>query len=210
MKRRWNLRTSTKGSLSMLEYVERKFTLANTLVALQNPIPEDDLVNYILYGQDPEYRSFQATINTRKEPINIDELLDMLLQEEEGIEQSKAIPIVFSLIIIRTMKKTLSSTGSEGSLRKEQSNLYKKGNSPPLVKIEKTDWFCTSNLEKKHRVDKIALVGKEIFLVRLKAMVQLHVILNGEHHFFDSKPLIMKAWNPDMEILKEPIKTIPI
>ncbi|KAI4332160.1 hypothetical protein L6164_017090 [Bauhinia variegata] len=93
MQIRWTLQTSTKGALSILEYVEKKRQLADTLAAIQNPIPEDDLVNCILYGLDADYRAFHIAITTRRDPITVDELLGMLLQEEEKIEQSKSLPI---------------------------------------------------------------------------------------------------------------------
>ncbi|KAL2900908.1 2 3 4 5-tetrahydropyridine-2 6-dicarboxylate N-succinyltransferase [Bienertia sinuspersici] len=41
-------------------------------------------------------------------------------------------------------------------------------------------------------------------------MNQLNSVLNGDPQFFDSKPLIMKAWDPDMKILKEDIRIIPM
>ncbi|KAI4332175.1 hypothetical protein L6164_017105 [Bauhinia variegata] len=79
MQIRWTLQTSTKGALSILEYVEKKRQLADTLAVIQNPIPEDDLVNCILYGLDVDYRAFHTAITTQRDPITMDELLGMLL-----------------------------------------------------------------------------------------------------------------------------------
>ncbi|KAI4351292.1 hypothetical protein L6164_005668 [Bauhinia variegata] len=79
MQIRWTLQSSTKGALSILEYVEKKRQLADTIDAIQNSIPKDDLVNCILHGLDADYRPFQTTITTRRNPITVDELLGMLL-----------------------------------------------------------------------------------------------------------------------------------
>ncbi|KAL2929298.1 Bifunctional protein PyrR, partial [Bienertia sinuspersici] len=65
-------------------------------------------------------------------------------------------------------------------------------------------------VKRNHGVDKVVLVGKGIFLVRFKAMDHLRDMLNGEHYLFDSKPLIVKPCNLDMEILKKPVIAIPI
>ncbi|KAI4316769.1 hypothetical protein L6164_024714 [Bauhinia variegata] len=64
-----------------------------TLLAIQNPVTEDDLVNFILYGLDVDYRPFQTATNTGSDPISVDDLLGMLLQKEEKIEQAKPVPI---------------------------------------------------------------------------------------------------------------------
>lgn len=59
-------------------------------------------------------------------------------------------------------------------------------------------------------IDKIAVIGKGLFLIRFTTVENCQKIINGDPQFFDSKPLIVKLWNLDMEILKEDIKTVPI
>ncbi|XP_056695400.1 uncharacterized protein [Spinacia oleracea] len=59
-------------------------------------------------------------------------------------------------------------------------------------------------------VDEVALVGKGIFLVRFTTMENCAKILQGGTQFFDSKPLILKPWSPDINYAKEDVKTLPI
>lgn len=91
MQMRWRLQSMEKGSLSILEYVEQKRSMADNLASIANPVSEDDLVNYILHRLGEDYSSFHTSINTRAEPILVDELLGMLLQEEEKLEHSKKV-----------------------------------------------------------------------------------------------------------------------
>ncbi|KAL2903768.1 hypothetical protein RDABS01_002478 [Bienertia sinuspersici] len=46
------------------------------------------------------------------------------------------------------------------------------------------------------------MVGRGLFLC--------HKVLTRDPQFFDYKPLIMKQWEPDMDLHKENVKTIPI
>ncbi|KAL2943449.1 Lipoyl synthase mitochondrial [Bienertia sinuspersici] len=47
-------------------------------------------------------------------------------------------------------------------------------------------------------------------MVRFRTIKQMNDAFNGGPQFSDSKPLIMKPWHADMEILKDELKTIPI
>lgn len=62
---------------------------------------------------------------------------------------------------------------------------------------------------KSYNVDKVAMIKRGVFLVRFNAMDSRDLVLN-EHYFFDRKPLIMKPWSPDIDFVKEDIKTLPI
>ncbi|KAL2937871.1 3-octaprenyl-4-hydroxybenzoate carboxy-lyase [Bienertia sinuspersici] len=54
------------------------------------------------------------------------------------------------------------------------------------------------------------LVFKKIFFVRFNTLENRDKILNMECPFFDSKPMMIKAWEEDMDLTKEMVKTIPI
>ncbi|XP_074298451.1 uncharacterized protein LOC141629330 [Silene latifolia] len=59
-------------------------------------------------------------------------------------------------------------------------------------------------------VDRISFLPNGIFLVRFKSKEkQLEVVRNG-HLMFDSKPVIVKEWSPDVELIKHDVKLIPI
>ncbi|KAL2928967.1 hypothetical protein RDABS01_034378, partial [Bienertia sinuspersici] len=59
-------------------------------------------------------------------------------------------------------------------------------------------------------LDKVSMMGRGLFLVRFNTLEQCDKALAGDPQFFDSKPLIMKRWNPDIEMHKENVKTVPI
>lgn len=62
---------------------------------------------------------------------------------------------------------------------------------------------------RKFNVDKVIMVKKGIYLVRFLTMDMRDKVLLG-HHFFDSKPVIVKPWSVEMDIEKEEVKSVPI
>lgn len=84
---RRSLQTLTKGSLSILDFFEKKRSMADALAASLCEIPDDDLVAYILYELDAAYGPFRAALSMRVEPVSSDELLGLLLHEEQRLEE---------------------------------------------------------------------------------------------------------------------------
>lgn len=63
---------------------------------------------------------------------------------------------------------------------------------------------------RKVGIDKIAHVHRGVFLVRFyQAKSRIKVIEEGVQ-MFDRKPLVVKLWQPDMEVIKETIDKIPM
>ncbi|KAL2903607.1 Dihydroneopterin aldolase [Bienertia sinuspersici] len=62
----------------------------------------------------------------------------------------------------------------------------------------------------KHGLEKVAIMGRGLFLVRFNSMEQCDKVVAGDPQFFDHKSVIIKMWDPDMELHKESVKTIPI
>ena len=59
-------------------------------------------------------------------------------------------------------------------------------------------------------IDKICLVKRGVFLVRFTNLDdQLSVVQKGVY-YFDNKPLIVKAWNPELDLNTEAIVSLPI
>ncbi|KAL2925275.1 hypothetical protein RDABS01_028248 [Bienertia sinuspersici] len=83
--------------------------------------------------------------------------------------------------------------------------VYVLGANPPFSVF---NGYCHRIWGKKG-LDKVLLVGKGLYLVRFNSVEQREQIWNDEPKFFDSKPVIMKKWDPDMELHKETIKTVP-
>ncbi|KAL2937319.1 Aspartyl/glutamyl-tRNA(Asn/Gln) amidotransferase subunit C [Bienertia sinuspersici] len=69
--------------------------------------------------------------------------------------------------------------------------------------------FC-NQIWGKRGLDKVSMVRRGLFLVRFNSVEQCNKVLTGDPQFFDYKPLIMKQWEPDMDLHKENVKTIPI
>lgn len=54
-------------------------------------------------------------------------------------------------------------------------------------------------------IDKVAAIGKGLFIVRLKTMEQRDAIIKGGFQFFDKKPVVVKAWHHDMDLSQEEV-----
>ncbi|KAJ8422267.1 LOW QUALITY PROTEIN: hypothetical protein Cgig2_000655 [Carnegiea gigantea] len=62
----------------------------------------------------------------------------------------------------------------------------------------------------KYAIDKIVLFRKGVFLVQFVSMHdELEVVKKGVF-YFDSKPLIVKGWNPEMDMHTDDINSLPI
>lgn len=59
-------------------------------------------------------------------------------------------------------------------------------------------------------VDKVAMVGKGLFLIRFTTMENCQKVINGGTQFFDSKPVIIKPWSEEINYAKDPIKQVPV
>ncbi|KAG4911961.1 hypothetical protein JHK82_052550 [Glycine max] len=84
------LQTLTKGSLSMLEYIERKRSIADSLAENLHPISDEDLIGYILSGLDSSYSSCSTAFMMKSDDVSVDDLAGLLLQEEARLEQEHA------------------------------------------------------------------------------------------------------------------------
>lgn len=49
-------------------------------------------------------------------------------------------------------------------------------------------------------IDKVATIRNGLFIVRMKMLEQLDAIIAGGFQFFDRKPVVVKAWHPDMDL----------
>lgn len=83
---------------------------------------------------------------------------------------------------------------------------YIVGANPPTAVME----GFVRQIWRNMGVDKVAVIRKGIFIVRLTTMENRDNILLGNMAFFDSKPLIVKAWEPDMNVQKDDLTVIPI
>ncbi|KAH0652507.1 hypothetical protein KY289_030185 [Solanum tuberosum] len=62
----------------------------------------------------------------------------------------------------------------------------------------------------KHGINKVSMLKNGIVLVRFDSGMGKDEVLQGGIYHFDNKPLIVKAWSPDMEFTREELYTVPI
>ncbi|XP_057529597.1 uncharacterized protein LOC130808151 [Amaranthus tricolor] len=83
---------------------------------------------------------------------------------------------------------------------------YVLGANPPLKVME----GFVHRKWKLQGLDKLVGIGKGVFLARFHDKDNMLKVYNGDHIFFDSKPLIMKPWTPDIDVMKDDVKTVPM
>ena len=83
---------------------------------------------------------------------------------------------------------------------------YVLGANPPLKVME----GFSHRMWKHQDFDKLVGIGKGVYLARFHTKDNMLKVANGDHIFFDSKPLIMKPWSPDIDVMKDEVKTIPM
>ena len=62
---------------------------------------------------------------------------------------------------------------------------------------------------KNKGVDRVAMIKKGLYIVRFLAMDRRDEVLAPSMLLFDSKPLIMKAWEQDKDFFKEEVDVVP-
>lgn len=76
------LQTITKGASSMIDYLDQKRQIADSLAENLTPVSDDDLITYILNGLDSSYSAFTSAFIMHSESSSVDDLIGLLLQEE--------------------------------------------------------------------------------------------------------------------------------
>ena len=79
------------------------------------------------------------------------------------------------------------------------------GINPPIQVMEGS----VRRVWRKFNVDKVAVISKGVYRVQFNAMDSRISVLQG-YYFFDSKPVIMKPWHPDLALDKESSQSLPI
>ncbi|KAL2928885.1 Protein-methionine sulfoxide oxidase mical2b [Bienertia sinuspersici] len=63
---------------------------------------------------------------------------------------------------------------------------------------------------REHAVDKVINIKKGLFLVHFKTKEHCNKAMEGEKIFFDSKPVLLKAWSQESDVDLDNIMTVPI
>ena len=88
MQLKLELQTTKKGNLSMTDYLQKIKSLADSLAAAAQPIPELDLILHILGGLSPEYEPFVTSVTTKSDDLSLEDLNAMLLNQEMRINNA--------------------------------------------------------------------------------------------------------------------------
>ncbi|GFP98119.1 hypothetical protein PHJA_001956000 [Phtheirospermum japonicum] len=80
------LQTLSKGSMSILEYVEKKRAISDSLAECLTTVSDEDFVSFLLFGLGFDYGAFMTALSIRVEPVTSNELLGLLLREEQRLE----------------------------------------------------------------------------------------------------------------------------
>ena len=82
-------------SETMTQYVAKIKELASMLDAIGHKVEDSEIALPLLAGLPPEYSTLRTIIGIRKDPVTVDELLPMLLQQEQDIltQQKAAVPV---------------------------------------------------------------------------------------------------------------------
>ncbi|KAL2934242.1 Axin interactor dorsalization-associated protein A [Bienertia sinuspersici] len=83
---------------------------------------------------------------------------------------------------------------------------YVLGANPPPAVME----GFIRRVWKEHAIDKVINVKKGLFLVHFQTKEQCNKAMEGEKIFFDSKPVLLKAWSQENDMDLKNIMTIPI
>ncbi|KAF5471555.1 hypothetical protein F2P56_008336 [Juglans regia] len=78
---------STRGSRSVIEFLQSIKMLADELALIDHLVSDDDLILYILNGLGPEFREIAAPICARESSMKFEELHDLLVGHENYIRR---------------------------------------------------------------------------------------------------------------------------
>ncbi|KAH0773523.1 hypothetical protein KY290_010660 [Solanum tuberosum] len=78
----YHIEGDERENASIESYLIKAKGISDRLAALQHPISNDDLVEFVLTGLGPTYRPFTRSLESRQEEISFDALYGMLLNEE--------------------------------------------------------------------------------------------------------------------------------
>ncbi|KAL5550464.1 hypothetical protein UlMin_000640 [Ulmus minor] len=91
MQLRLELQSTKKGSLSMIDYFMKVKGATDSLVAIGEPVSEQDQVMNLLDGLGSDYNAVVTAINIRDDKISIEAVHSMLLAFEHRLEQQSSI-----------------------------------------------------------------------------------------------------------------------
>ena len=109
----YQLATLRKGDLSIADYFHRFTSLANTLAAIDQPLADFELVFFLMAGLGSEYDFLVTSVQTRADPLSLEELYGHFLAHELRLVQNQP-SVDLSMAIAHFANKTSSTRGGRG------------------------------------------------------------------------------------------------
>ncbi|XP_074293205.1 uncharacterized protein LOC141620164 [Silene latifolia] len=83
---------------------------------------------------------------------------------------------------------------------------YILGANPPWEIIE--DYVY--QVWQEFKIDRVSFMDNGIFLVRLQSSECKEALLSSGYYMFDNKPIVIKPWNVDVELVKAKVDVVPV
>ncbi|KAF5462645.1 hypothetical protein F2P56_018633 [Juglans regia] len=110
---RRQLSTVTKGGMTISDYFQTVKSLADTLAVIGHPLPDAEIVSYLLGGLDSSYDPIVTSIQTRDAPMEPEDIFGHLLNFELRLQQhTQVIEATISSANVAT--RTDQSRGTPG------------------------------------------------------------------------------------------------
>lgn len=124
-----NLASFKKGSQSIVKYLKKMKSYADTLVTIRQPLTDCELISYILVGLGINYDPLITSITTRLEPMNLQETYGHLLNYELRLEQQHASLNLHNATanIVSRQSSNNGRTCDSNNFSKHSQNQHNKG-----------------------------------------------------------------------------------
>ncbi|XP_074300630.1 uncharacterized protein LOC141631922 [Silene latifolia] len=144
-------------------------------------------------------------------PLNLDVLVEDIPYEEEGyVPVLEVIAEEPSVIPEDAAPGLLQFTAAEVKVEldywKHSVYCFILGANPPWDIVE----GFIRRLWINHQVDMLSFLPNGVFLVRFKSRAAREAVLKQGHFLFDNKPLIVRPWSPEIELVKHEVKSVPV
>uniref|UniRef100_A0A2N9F3N8 Retrotransposon gag domain-containing protein n=1 Tax=Fagus sylvatica TaxID=28930 RepID=A0A2N9F3N8_FAGSY len=130
----YQLATLQKGDSTVAEYYHRFTLLADTLAAVNHPLDSFELVSFFLAGLGSEYDSLVTSVQTRADPLSIEDLYGHLLTHEIRLAHHQPA-VDLSLANANFTAPTSSARGG----RSGKSSTYFQPNRGPTTTNQRTN-----------------------------------------------------------------------
>ncbi|KAG5611496.1 hypothetical protein H5410_022777 [Solanum commersonii] len=169
------LHTLRRDNASIETSVQHAKGIADKLAALQHPVTDDDLVEFIVAGLGPTYRPFTRSLESCQEDISFDALYGLLLNEERQSKRDEALNVIapttqFTHTSVATNRGRGRGRGNRGRGRSSnhgyfqmaQNNGYQYNTPSSNMKSSVTDAspIVCHNCEGKGHIARDAMVPK--------------------------------------------------